>query len=193
LAKAVTTAPRRSGRLHRPAAAWTLPEMRRPRVRAADELPVRARHRPGEDLRLPLGQGDPAAADRAGADGKAAQRGAHRRAARVHFKSHTAQVFRFPGTQADGTVGFEFEPRAKTAAKAAARTRAAAPEEQTPALAARTTKSASARRLPARTSVRRRQRAPRSSGPVRPRPRTRQSAAKRATKTAARKATKSAG
>ena len=64
-------------------AARSLPEMRRSCIRAADELPVRTRDRPGEDLRFPFGQGDPAAADRARADGKAAQRGPHRHPARA--------------------------------------------------------------------------------------------------------------
>jgi len=94
----------------------------------------------------------------------------------------------------DGTVGFEFEPRAKTAAKAAARTRAAAPEEQTPALAARTTKSASRAAAagedvsPAKTTRAAVKRAGKAAAK-----KPAKSAAKRATKTAARKATKSAG
>jgi DNA topoisomerase III len=95
----------------------------------------------------------------------------------------------------DGTVGFEFEPRAKTAAKAPARARAAAPEEQTPAPAARTTKSASRTAAaggedvsPAKTT---RATVKRAGKVAAKKPA--KSAAKRATKTSARKATKSAG
>jgi DNA topoisomerase-3 len=94
----------------------------------------------------------------------------------------------------DGTVGFEFEPRAKSAAKAPARTRAAAPEEQTPAPAARTTKSASRTAAtgedlsPAKTTRATVKRAGKAAAK-----KPAKSAAKRATKTAARKATKSAG
>jgi DNA topoisomerase-3 len=94
----------------------------------------------------------------------------------------------------DGTVGFEFEPRAKTASKSPARARAAAPEAQTPTPAARTPKTASRAAAagedvsPAkstRTMVKR-------AGKVAAK-KPAKSGAKRATKTAARKAAKSAG
>jgi DNA topoisomerase-3 len=94
----------------------------------------------------------------------------------------------------DGAVGFEFEPRTKTAAKTPARARAAATEAPAPTPAARATKSASGTAAagdeasPAKVT---RATAKRSGKVATKRPA--KTAAKSAAKTAARKAAKSAG
>ncbi len=97
---------------------------------SSDGLCLREIRGPGAQLRLPLRQDHPAAADRARADGEAARHRQDRPAAPLHFQERPA-VLGVPGAQPDGNVGFEFAPReakAKTPARKTAAT-TNAPEE----------------------------------------------------------------
>src|SRR5687767_1670387 len=73
--------------------------MQRTRVRARRGLRLREGDRCGPDLRLPLGSIDPAAADRARADGKAAGQRAHRSLDRLRVEEEP-QVQGLPGEAA---------------------------------------------------------------------------------------------
>ena len=87
---------RRSARLHRPRAAGRLPEVRRPRVRAAAwHMSARRPSEPRQDLRFPFRPHDPAAADRARADAEAA-RDEEDRPAAVRLGAHAPAFLGVP-------------------------------------------------------------------------------------------------
>ena len=102
-------------RTYRPDAARPVPEVQVARVRDRQFVRLREGGRPGQDVRLPLGPHDPAAADRARADAQAPE---GRKTDLLQFVSaRTRRPFSaFLVVQPDGKVGFEFE--AKDPAKA---------------------------------------------------------------------------
>ena len=87
---------RRAGGLFRRRATGDVPERRRSRVRDTVQLCLRERraHRgkAGADLRFQEPEGDPAAADRTGADDEAARDGQDRSAREVHLESDATSV-----------------------------------------------------------------------------------------------------
>ncbi|KAG1447313.1 hypothetical protein G6F57_017099 [Rhizopus arrhizus] len=90
----------RSRGLLRPHAGGPVPEVPVARVRARHELRLRKVRRPRKELRLPLGQGHPAARDLGPADGQALARRPHRPARRLRVQPHQPQVQGVPGAPA---------------------------------------------------------------------------------------------
>ena len=75
-----------------------------------------------EDLRLPLGPHDPAAADRASADAEAAARRRRPTSCSSCRRARAAPFSAYLVVQKDGKVGFEFEAKDLTKARGARRT-----------------------------------------------------------------------
>ena len=152
-----------------------LPEVRRARVRAAHGVRLREERRAGAVLRLPVRQGDPAAADRARADGEAAGRGPHGRPARLHLEPDAAQVLGLPGEEARRRD--RLRVRTARAARRQGRTQDREGGRACPAVEA-----------PAKQAAKRSVKAAPADGPATPA----KSAAKRPAKAAKRAATKTA-